>query len=71
MTSTTDGPVSTRPSLELISEIEQTLYREARLLDREQHDEWMAMLAPVRRSLLCMWNIPDRKLACRRNVVLR
>ena len=46
MTSTAAiNDVATRPSLALISELEQTLYREARLLDQERHDEWMAMLA--------------------------
>lgn len=46
MISTTDGQVTAQPSLELVSELERTLYREARLLDHERHDEWMAMLAP-------------------------
>ena len=45
MTSTTTVATSLRPSLELIKELEQTLYREARLLDQERHDEWLAMLA--------------------------
>lgn len=39
------SPVVARPSLELISEIEQTLYREARLLDSERYREWVHMLA--------------------------
>lgn len=43
---TTDDAVTAKPSLELLSELEQTLYREARLLDQERHDEWMEMLAP-------------------------
>jgi len=30
--------------MELISEVEQTLYREARLLDNEQYDDWTAMM---------------------------
>lgn len=33
------------PSLELISEVEQALYREARLLDDEKYSQWMEMLA--------------------------
>lgn len=33
-----------RPSLQLISDLEQTLYREARLLDHERLAEWMQML---------------------------
>lgn len=33
------------PSLELICELEQNLYREARLLDSEKYSEWMTMLA--------------------------
>lgn len=33
------------PTPELISEIEQTLYREARLLDQERYSDWVAMLA--------------------------
>lgn len=45
MTSTADNAVTTQPSLELIKEVEQTLFREARLLDNEQVEEWMAMLA--------------------------
>ncbi|AII11492.1 3-phenylpropionate/cinnamic acid dioxygenase subunit beta [Rhodococcus opacus] len=46
MTSTAPiDDVATRPSLQLISELEQTLYREARLLDQERLDEWMEMLA--------------------------
>ena len=32
-------------SPELISALEQTLYREARLLDQERYDEWVEMLA--------------------------
>lgn len=32
------------PSIELVHEIEQFLYREARLLDAEQYDEWLLML---------------------------
>ena len=32
------------PSVELLSEIQQTLYREARLLDAEAYDEWVTML---------------------------
>ena len=32
------------PSVELLCEIQQTLYREARLLDAERYDEWVAML---------------------------
>lgn len=32
-------------SHELISMLEQTLYREARLLDQERYDEWVMMLA--------------------------
>lgn len=32
-------------ALELVSALEQTLYREARLLDQERYDEWVAMLA--------------------------
>jgi ethylbenzene dioxygenase beta subunit len=35
----------TRPSLEIIKQLEMTLYREVRLLDQERHDEWMTMLA--------------------------
>lgn len=47
MSTVTDMHISVmqRPSLELISEIEQTLYREARLLDHERYDEWVQMLA--------------------------
>lgn len=32
------------PSVELINELQQTLFREARLLDREQYDVWIGML---------------------------
>ena len=32
-------------NLELIKTVEQTLYREARLLDQERYHEWVAMLA--------------------------
>ena len=32
------------PSVELLSEIQQTLYREARLLDAERYDDWVTML---------------------------
>lgn len=32
-------------SPELLSALEQTLYREARLLDQERYDEWVEMLA--------------------------
>lgn len=50
MTTTATSPAlrditATRPSLELISALEQTLYREARLLDHELLAEWMQMLA--------------------------
>ncbi|HEY9413494.1 MAG TPA: 3-phenylpropionate/cinnamic acid dioxygenase subunit beta [Pseudonocardia sp.] len=45
MTSTIEDRASRRPTLELIKELEQTLYREVRLLDQERHDEWMEMLA--------------------------
>lgn len=45
MTSTIEDRASQRPTLELIKELEQTLYREVRLLDQERHDEWMEMLA--------------------------
>lgn len=38
-------PAIQRPSLELISEIEQTLYREARLLDNERYGDWVQILA--------------------------
>ena len=38
----TDGRA---PSAELVTELQQTLYREARLLDYEKYDEWVAMLA--------------------------
>ncbi|HTK64278.1 MAG TPA: 3-phenylpropionate/cinnamic acid dioxygenase subunit beta [Pseudonocardia sp.] len=41
----TDHPVTDRPSLELLKEVEQTLYREARLLDTEQFETWVEMLA--------------------------
>lgn len=33
------------PSPELMCEIQQVLYREARLLDAERYDEWVTMLA--------------------------
>ena len=33
------------PDLELISVLQQTLYREARLLDQERYSEWVQMLA--------------------------
>lgn len=33
------------PSIELIHEVEQFLYREARLLDAEDYDAWLDMLA--------------------------
>ena len=33
------------PSPELVTELQQTLYREARLLDNERYEEWVAMLA--------------------------
>lgn len=45
MTAMTDHPVTDRPSLELLKEVEQTLYREARLLDTEQFETWVEMLA--------------------------
>lgn len=32
------------PSAELVNEIQQTLYREARLMDYERYDEWVSML---------------------------
>jgi ethylbenzene dioxygenase beta subunit len=35
-----------RPSWEIVKQFEQTLYREARLLDDENYDEWLTMLAP-------------------------
>ena len=31
---------------DLVFEIEQFLYREARLLDDERYDEWLALMAP-------------------------
>lgn len=34
-----------RPSLEVIRELEQTLFREARYLDTEGFDDWLGMLA--------------------------
>lgn len=36
---------SSAPAADLIIEIQQTLYREARLLDTEHFDEWVEMLA--------------------------
>lgn len=33
------------PSIELIHEVEQFLYREARLLDAENYEQWLAMLS--------------------------
>ena len=35
-----------RVDRDLAFEIEQFLYREARLLDAERYDEWLAMMAP-------------------------
>lgn len=32
------------PTAELVTELQQTLYREARLLDYEKYDEWVTML---------------------------
>ncbi|WP_333825453.1 3-phenylpropionate/cinnamic acid dioxygenase subunit beta [Pinisolibacter sp.] len=34
------------PAVDLVVEIQQVLYREARLLDAERYDEWVEMLAP-------------------------
>lgn len=33
------------PSVDLVNEVQQTLFREARLLDEERYDEWVQMLA--------------------------
>lgn len=34
----------TVPCVDLVNEVQQTLYREARLLDEERYDEWVQML---------------------------
>ena len=41
----TPQKASATPSLELISALEQALYREARLMDEERYSEWVDMLA--------------------------
>ncbi len=46
MTKTRNRPASgVMPTLELAHALEQTLYREARMLDDENYIEWVAMLA--------------------------
>lgn len=46
MTKTRNRPASgAMPALELAHALEQTLYREARMLDDENYIEWVAMLA--------------------------
>lgn len=42
----TAGSVAPSVGLDLTFEIEQFLYREARLLDEERYDEWLALMAP-------------------------
>lgn len=47
MNSATAPSVATRtaPSVDIVNEVQQTLFREARLLDEERYDEWVQMLA--------------------------
>lgn len=40
----TEAVVAKTPSTDLVCELQQTLFREARLLDYERYDEWVAML---------------------------
>lgn len=42
--STTEMADPVVPSTDLICELQQTLYREARLLDQERYDQWVTML---------------------------